>query len=91
MTVIERYNVRHLRVADIGGPVDIVVTDLSFISLKVVLPALLAALRPGGELVALVKPQFEAGRQEVARGAASSPIRRCMCACAARSTRPCVA
>ncbi len=68
VTVIERYNVRRLEVADIGGPVDIVVTDLSFISLKVVLPALLAALQPGGDLVALVKPQFEAGRQEVARG-----------------------
>jgi 23S rRNA (cytidine1920-2'-O)/16S rRNA (cytidine1409-2'-O)-methyltransferase len=68
VTVIERYNVRHLQVADIGGPVELVVADLSFISLKVVLPALLAALRPGGDLVALVKPQFEAGRQEVARG-----------------------
>ncbi len=53
---------------DIAGPVDLVVADLSFISLTTVLPALLAVLRPAGELVALVKPQFEAGRQEVARG-----------------------
>jgi 23S rRNA (cytidine1920-2'-O)/16S rRNA (cytidine1409-2'-O)-methyltransferase len=68
VTVIERYNVRHLDVADIGGPVDVVVADLSFISLKVVLPALIAALRPDGDLVALVKPQFEAGKQEVAKG-----------------------
>jgi 23S rRNA (cytidine1920-2'-O)/16S rRNA (cytidine1409-2'-O)-methyltransferase len=68
VTVIERYNVRHLAVADIGGPVEVVVADLSFISLKVVLAALFAALCPGGDLVVLVKPQFEAGRQEVAKG-----------------------
>jgi 23S rRNA (cytidine1920-2'-O)/16S rRNA (cytidine1409-2'-O)-methyltransferase len=68
VTVIERYNVRHLAVADIGGPVEVVVADLSFISLKVVLAGLFAALCPGGDLVVLVKPQFEAGRQEVAKG-----------------------
>ena len=47
---------------DIGGPVDIVVADLSFISLRLVLPALVGACLPGGDLVLLVKPQFEAGR-----------------------------
>jgi 23S rRNA (cytidine1920-2'-O)/16S rRNA (cytidine1409-2'-O)-methyltransferase len=68
VTVIERYNVRNLVVADIGGLVDAVVADLSFISLTVVLPALMAACRPGADAVLLVKPQFEAGRAEVARG-----------------------
>jgi 23S rRNA (cytidine1920-2'-O)/16S rRNA (cytidine1409-2'-O)-methyltransferase len=68
VSVIERYNVRHLRNADIGGPVDLVVADLSFISLTTVLAALVGALGPGGELVLLVKPQFEAGRAEVSKG-----------------------
>lgn len=66
--VIEGYNVRDLAVDDIGGPVHLVVADLSFISLRVVLPALISAVVPGGDLVLLVKPQFEAGRQEVSRG-----------------------
>ena len=47
---------------------DAVVTDLSFISLKVVLPAIWPFVRPGGVLVALVKPQFEAGKAEVDKG-----------------------
>lgn len=66
--VHERTNVRHLTSELIGGPVDVVVADLSFISLRVVLDALLGLVHPGGELVLLVKPQFEAGRAEVARG-----------------------
>jgi 23S rRNA (cytidine1920-2'-O)/16S rRNA (cytidine1409-2'-O)-methyltransferase len=75
VTVIERYNVRSLSVDDIGGPVDAVVADLSFISLTKVLEPLLAVLAPGGHLVALVKPQFEAGRSEVAkaRGVITDP------------------
>jgi 23S rRNA (cytidine1920-2'-O)/16S rRNA (cytidine1409-2'-O)-methyltransferase len=68
VTVIERYNARHLAADEIGGAVDLVVADLSFISLRLVLPALIDAIRPGGDLVALVKPQFEAGRREVAKG-----------------------
>ncbi|HKA04967.1 MAG TPA: TlyA family RNA methyltransferase, partial [Acidimicrobiales bacterium] len=68
VVVRERTNARTLTVADIGGPVDLVVADLSFISLRTVLPALLAAATPGADLVLLVKPQFEAGRAEVARG-----------------------
>ena len=51
-----------------GGEVDLVVADLSFISLVPVLPALLGVCRPGAPLVLLVKPQFEAGRAEVSRG-----------------------
>jgi 23S rRNA (cytidine1920-2'-O)/16S rRNA (cytidine1409-2'-O)-methyltransferase len=69
VVVLERTNVRHLASGDaIGGAVDVVTADLSFISLRTVLPALLAVSRPGADLVLLVKPQFEAGRQEVAKG-----------------------
>jgi 23S rRNA (cytidine1920-2'-O)/16S rRNA (cytidine1409-2'-O)-methyltransferase len=64
----DRTNVRSLDEGDIGGPVDIVVADLSFISLRVVAPALLACARPGADLVLLVKPQFESTRQEAAKG-----------------------
>lgn len=64
----ERTNVRALTADAIGGPVDLVVADLSFISLRTVLPALLACAHPGADLVLLVKPQFEAGRAEAAKG-----------------------
>ncbi len=66
--VVERCNVRHLHPDDIGGPVDAVVADLSFISLTLVVPALTGVCRPGGHLVLLVKPQFEVGRPEASRG-----------------------
>ena len=66
--VLDRTNVRRLARSQVGGAVDLVTADLSFISLELVLDALLGVLDPGGELVCLVKPQFEAGREEVARG-----------------------
>jgi 23S rRNA (cytidine1920-2'-O)/16S rRNA (cytidine1409-2'-O)-methyltransferase len=66
--VRERTNVRSLDAAAIGGTVDVVVADLSFISLRTVAPALLACAAPGADLVLLVKPQFEAGRAEASRG-----------------------
>ncbi len=67
--VRERTNARVLRGPDdVGGAVDLVTADLSFISLRTVLPALVAVARPGADLILLVKPQFEAGRQEAARG-----------------------
>jgi len=68
--VLERTNVRTLRPAAVGGvPFDVLVADLSFISLVTVAPVLLGPLaRPGAEVVVLVKPQFEAGRPEVSRG-----------------------
>jgi 23S rRNA (cytidine1920-2'-O)/16S rRNA (cytidine1409-2'-O)-methyltransferase len=66
--VLEKYNIRGLDTDDIGGPVDLVVADLSFISLQRVIAALVAATRPGSSMVLLVKPQFEAGRQEVSKG-----------------------
>jgi 23S rRNA (cytidine1920-2'-O)/16S rRNA (cytidine1409-2'-O)-methyltransferase len=68
VAVRERLNVRAISLADTEGPVDIVVADLSFISLRLVAGALLGVCRPGATLVLLVKPQFEAGRAEVARG-----------------------
>jgi 23S rRNA (cytidine1920-2'-O)/16S rRNA (cytidine1409-2'-O)-methyltransferase len=66
--VVDRTNVRHLTPELIGGQVDLVVADLSFISLRIVLPALTACVVPDGDLVVLVKPQFEVGREQVGRG-----------------------
>lgn len=66
--VMERCNVRTVAVSDIGGPVDLVVADLSFISLLKVIEPLVQMVHPRGSLVLLVKPQFEAGRAEVSRG-----------------------
>ena len=68
VTNLERHNVRHADVDQIGGLVDIVVGDLSFISLRLVVPTLTRLCQPGSTMVLLVKPQFEAGRQEVDRG-----------------------
>lgn len=75
--VHEGMNVRYLNPADIGGVVDLVVADLSFISLTLVMSALSGATGPGGELVLMVKPQFEIGREQLARtGVVSSPVQR---------------
>jgi len=68
VTSLERTNLRSVDPAGLGGPFDVVVADLSFISLTMVLDPLLAAAAPGAVLVLLVKPQFEAGRAEVAKG-----------------------
>jgi 23S rRNA (cytidine1920-2'-O)/16S rRNA (cytidine1409-2'-O)-methyltransferase len=68
VTVLDRTNVRHLRPEQVGAPVDVVVADLSFISLTLVLPALVRCSRPGADLVVLVKPQFEVGRQRLGPG-----------------------
>jgi len=68
--VLERTNVRHLELDQVGGtPFAIVVADLSFISLRTVAPVLFGDLAaPDADVVALVKPQFEAGRVEASRG-----------------------
>ena len=66
--VRERTNVRDLTVADVAEPVDLITADLSFISLRTVLTPLLGLAAPGADLVLLVKPQFEAGREEAAKG-----------------------
>ncbi|MDX6202984.1 MAG: rRNA (cytidine1920-2-O)/16S rRNA (cytidine1409-2-O)-methyltransferase [Frankiales bacterium] len=70
VVVQERTNVRNLAPADIGGQVELVVADLSFISLRMVLPALAACSQhlPPGDLVLMVKPQFEVGREQLGAG-----------------------
>jgi 23S rRNA (cytidine1920-2'-O)/16S rRNA (cytidine1409-2'-O)-methyltransferase len=68
VVVIERFNARTLTLADLPGPVDFVAVDVSFISLRQILPVIPPLLRDGADVVALVKPQFEAGRAEVRKG-----------------------
>lgn len=67
VTVMERTNFRYVTPADIGHPVDFATVDVSFISLSLILPAAAAILSPQGEMVCLVKPQFEAGREKVGK------------------------
>jgi 23S rRNA (cytidine1920-2'-O)/16S rRNA (cytidine1409-2'-O)-methyltransferase len=73
VVAIEKFNARHLTLADLPGPMDIVVIDVSFISLRQILPAVATVLRAGADVVALVKPQFEAGRDEVRKGIIRDP------------------
>ena len=68
VTVQDEVNARNLLPSQIGTPVDLVTIDTSFISLTKILPAAEQLLRPGGELIALIKPQFEAGRADVGKG-----------------------
>jgi len=68
VVVLDGCNARHLEPGDIPAVPSLAVTDVSFISLRLILPAIDRLLEPGGETVALIKPQFEAGRDEVARG-----------------------
>ncbi len=62
---IDRKNARDLKQDEIGEMVDLVVIDVSFISLKLIIPPALSLLKPEGDLIALVKPQFEVGKDEV--------------------------
>jgi 23S rRNA (cytidine1920-2'-O)/16S rRNA (cytidine1409-2'-O)-methyltransferase len=64
----DRTNVRTLSPEAIGGPVELIVADLSFISLNLVLPALTACAGPGADLLPMVKPQFEVGRERLGSG-----------------------
>jgi 23S rRNA (cytidine1920-2'-O)/16S rRNA (cytidine1409-2'-O)-methyltransferase len=66
--VHERTNVRDVHPGDLGDPAQVIVADLSFISLRTVLPGALRLATPDADVVLLVKPQFEAGREEAARG-----------------------
>lgn len=68
VVVRERTNIRLLPRKDIPEPIDLATLDLSFISLTLVLPKILEFLRPGGEILALVKPQFEVGKGQVGKG-----------------------
>jgi 23S rRNA (cytidine1920-2'-O)/16S rRNA (cytidine1409-2'-O)-methyltransferase len=66
--VHDELNARYLTAGDLGGPVDLVTIDVSFISLTKVLPSAVSVLSPGGTLIALIKPQFEAGKKLVKKG-----------------------
>lgn len=68
VTVLERTNIRHLRPEALGIPVDLIVIDVSFISLALVLRHAAPFLKRGGYVLGLVKPQFEAGRGQVGKG-----------------------
>jgi len=68
VVVLDKTNVRNLTPEEIGGPVDLVVSDLSFISLRLVLPALAACALPEADLVPMVKPQFEVGKERLGSG-----------------------
>jgi 23S rRNA (cytidine1920-2'-O)/16S rRNA (cytidine1409-2'-O)-methyltransferase len=68
VVALERRNIRELPREAVGEPVDLITLDLSFISLTLVLPKVLTFLRPGGEILALVKPQFEVGKGQVGKG-----------------------
>jgi 23S rRNA (cytidine1920-2'-O)/16S rRNA (cytidine1409-2'-O)-methyltransferase len=67
VAVFERTNIRHADPAELGAPFELVVTDVSFISLKTVLPSLVALATPDADLLALVKPQFELGKGRVGK------------------------
>jgi 23S rRNA (cytidine1920-2'-O)/16S rRNA (cytidine1409-2'-O)-methyltransferase len=66
--VLERVNIRHLPKEAIPELIDLATLDLSFISLTLVLPKIVEFLRPGGEILAMVKPQFEVGKGQVGKG-----------------------
>jgi 23S rRNA (cytidine1920-2'-O)/16S rRNA (cytidine1409-2'-O)-methyltransferase len=66
VVVMERVNVRYLE--SLPEPIDLATVDVSFISLELVLPNVISWLKPAGDIIALIKPQFEAGRAEVGKG-----------------------
>lgn len=68
VTILDRTNVRHLTIEQIGEPVDLIVADLSFISLTLVLPALVSVSKTSADFLVMVKPQFEVGREKLGAG-----------------------
>ena len=68
VVVIENFNARSLSADDLGEKCDIAVTDVSFISQRLLYPAIVSTVRPGGTVVTLIKPQFEAGRAAIGKG-----------------------
>lgn len=66
--VIERTNIRHMADDTIPAPVDLVTIDVAFISLKIVVPVIVKFLKPDGSILALIKPQFEVGKNQVGKG-----------------------
>ncbi len=67
VVVMERTNIRFVTPEQLGESLDLSVIDVSFISLKIVLPAIQALLKPDGQVLCLIKPQFEAGREKVGK------------------------
>lgn len=65
VVTMERTNIRYVKPEDLGEPLDLSVVDVSFISLKIVLPAIKELLKPTGQVLCLIKPQFEAGKEKV--------------------------
>ncbi|WP_300683024.1 TlyA family RNA methyltransferase [Nocardioides sp.] len=68
VVIHDRTNIREITPESMGGPVDLIVGDLSFISLELVLDALLGVMQPDGDLALMVKPQFEVGKDRVGKG-----------------------
>jgi 23S rRNA (cytidine1920-2'-O)/16S rRNA (cytidine1409-2'-O)-methyltransferase len=68
VALLERTNIRYLEREKVPDEIDIAVVDVSFISLKIVMPRIVEFVKPGGEIVALIKPQFEVGRGDVGKG-----------------------
>jgi 23S rRNA (cytidine1920-2'-O)/16S rRNA (cytidine1409-2'-O)-methyltransferase len=66
--VIERTNIRHMADDTIPAPVDLVTVDVAFISLKIVVPVIVKFLKPDASILALIKPQFEVGKNQVGKG-----------------------
>jgi 23S rRNA (cytidine1920-2'-O)/16S rRNA (cytidine1409-2'-O)-methyltransferase len=64
----EKFNARYMTLEDIGEPVDLAVTDVSFISLTKILPPMFSCLKPDGQIVCLIKPQFELQREDISKG-----------------------
>ena len=67
VVVMERTNIRYVTPEQLGEPLDLSVVDVSFISLKIVLPAIRKLLKPTGQVLCLIKPQFEAGKEKVGK------------------------
>ena len=64
---MEQTNIRYVTPEDLGEPLDLSVIDVSFISLKIVLPTIKTLLKPTGQVLCLIKPQFEAGKEKVGK------------------------
>ena len=67
VVVMERTNIRYVTPEQLGEPLDLSVIDVSFISLKIVLPTIKTLLKPAGQVLCLIKPQFEAGKEKVGK------------------------
>lgn len=75
VVVMERTNVRYVTPEQLGEPLDLSVVDVSFISLKIVLPVIKTFLKPSGQVLCLIKPQFEAGKEKVGKkGVVRDPL-----------------